>query len=433
MTTVRTDGLSSPPHSSPGTVSGDRALTVAVRLLEPQAVSSAVPGLQGASLSQGLAGTALLHARLAAIDPVFEEAAVKHWEQAARISMDHEGGISGIHSGRGALAASLIIGSFYLSDPDRHRHARASGARWLAERALHLARWQGARIREGRTGTPWHVYDLINGLSGIGRVLLAACEAGHTEAEPGLLAARDALTTMISTGDGPRPGWWRPTPENERAAADPHNPDGANTGLAHGIAGPIAFLTACEKADRGGTATRTAIHQASAWLLRWRDGDSWPPQITWENVAHGTATMSDRGRRDAWCYGGPGVGGSLIRAGEVLGNDRLVEAGSRAHAALADRLADQWDVEGPTLCHGYAGVLCSVGGDHPAGTSAAHRVLTAFDTGDPFGFRHVQGTNRFDQPGLLVGAAGTAMALADHAQLAAPEVSTRWDALLLLS
>ncbi len=38
-----------------------------------------------------------------------------------------------------------------------------------------------------------------------------------------------------------------------------------------------------------------------------------------------------------------------------------------------------------------------------------------------------------DEPGLLTGAAGTALALADHGQLPTPTAPARWDSLLLLS
>jgi hypothetical protein len=54
-------------------LSRQQALTTAERLLNPEEVLAAVPA--GGSLS-GLAGTALLHARLATVDPVFAQAAL---------------------------------------------------------------------------------------------------------------------------------------------------------------------------------------------------------------------------------------------------------------------------------------------------------------------------------------------------------------------
>jgi hypothetical protein len=43
------------------------------------------------------------------------------------------------------------------------------------------------------------------------------------------------------------------------------------------------------------------------------------------------------------------------------------------------------------------------------------------------------GRRHDDRPGFLTGATGVALALADHAQLPTPPVTTAWDAILLLS
>jgi thiopeptide-type bacteriocin biosynthesis protein len=417
--------------SSQRATGAEQALTTATRLLDTRLIREQVPGIRGASLSMGLAGTALLHARLAFIDPVFEEAAGQHWAEASRVGAAHSGGTGGIYSSPGALAASLIIGSGYLNDPGRHWAAATRGTHWLSARAVHLATWQRERISAGGAGTPWHVYDLINGLSGIGRVLLAATVAGHQEAEPGLTAARDTLTEMLLIPDGPRPGWWRPIPQNTHAAADPHNVDGANTGLAHGVAGPMAFLAACESAGYGSTEGRVAIRGAADWLLAWRDGDSWPPQITRANLEEAAPTTSRRGRRYAWCYGAPGIGQALTAAGRVLNDPIPTNAGAGALAALAERSDDQLDAEGPTVCHGHAGKCAA--GSHRAQANAAESVIRCFDRRHLFCFQHAQDRDRRDEPGLLTGAAGVALVLADYGNLSAPTVPTRWDAVLLLS
>ncbi|MEV1178383.1 hypothetical protein, partial [Nonomuraea sp. NPDC049784] len=58
-----------------------QALMIAERLLDPEAIVAAAPERPGACL-QSLAGTALLHARLAYADPRFERAAHAHWAAA---------------------------------------------------------------------------------------------------------------------------------------------------------------------------------------------------------------------------------------------------------------------------------------------------------------------------------------------------------------
>ncbi len=423
--------------ASPGTRTGtgtpaEVAVAIAYQLLDPDPIITAT-GPAAPSLSRGLAGTALLHARFSTLDPRFAAAADLHWARAAQLNAADPGRAGGIFTGVGALATSLILGTPYLPDPGPYRASVRRGVGWLADRATTIAAWQQDRRDAGDAGTPWQTYDLINGLSGIGRILLAAVHAGHTDAESGLFAACDSLTTMIKTPRGGRPGWWRPARRHPAARADPHNCDAANTGLAHGIAGPLAFLAACRLAGYGPPAQADAVGVAARWLLAWRTDDSWPPQITADDLAGTSTAPSTRGRRDAWCYGAPGIGTALIAAGRALAEPDLTEAGHRAIDALAAR-TDGWDTEGPTLCHGSAGVLlCAAAADSAAtANSATHTLITQYDPALAFSFRHRDHGRATDEPGLLVGAAGIALALADRGGLPAPEVTTPWTAALLM-
>jgi hypothetical protein len=395
-----------------------QALAVAERLLEPDTVLTAVATQEAAaSLANGLAGTALLHARLATVDPVFSLAATRHWTAAARHAPARSA--PGIFGTRGGMTASLILGTPYLPDPDRHRGAVARATRWLATEAHRAA--LGVRTCPGPL--TWRSYDTISGLAGIGRILLAAHAAGHATAEPGLHATLTALTSMIHRS-GPRPGWWIPDdsqPGTGRAA----------TGLAHGIAGPLAFLTNAHVAGHAVERQQDAIRRAATWLLEWQANDTWPPAVTGSDVPGAVMTAAP-GRRDAWCYGAPGIARALIRAGEALADPRLTSAGRRALDRQAARRPQQWDAEGPTLCHGYAGVLQSAG-TGPLAQNAAEEIASLYNPQTAFGFRHHHLGSARDNPGFLTGAAGVALALADSGALPAPSTPTRWDAALLLS
>jgi hypothetical protein len=408
------------------------AVAVADRLLDPEQIITAT-GPASTSLSRGLAGTALLHARLSTLDPRFAAAADLHWARAARINTGEPPRTGGVFNGVGALAASLILGTPYLPDPGPYEESVRRSVGWLTARGIAVAAWQQDRRDAGQAGTPWQTYDLINGLSGIGRILLAAVHAGYVDAEPGLLAASSSLTAMIETPGGGRPGWWRPVPHNPAALADPHNCDAANTGLAHGIAGPLAFLAACQLTGWGSGAQADAIRTAAGWLLQWRTGGSWPPQVTADDLAGTSTGASTRGRRDAWCYGAPGIGASLLAAGRALADPDLIGAARSAIDALAAR-ADGWDTEGPTVCHGSAGVLLCAKAAGSSGTAdvAADALTAQYDPRLSFCFQHRDHGLATDEPGLLVGAAGVALALADRSGLAAPAVSTAWTAALLL-
>lgn len=418
-----------PCPAAPG--QADLVIAIAGRLLDPGPVITAA-GPAATSLSRGLAGTALLHARLATLDARYAAAASLHWSAAARLNLDTPPRAGGAFNGAGALAASLILGTPYLPDPAAHQAPARRSARWLTARATAIAAWLQNRRDAGEAGTPWQAYDVINGLAGLGRILLAAAGAGHPDAEPGLAAARDALTNMIETPGG-RPGWWRPPPRNPTALADPHNRDAANTGLAHGIAGPLAFLAACHQAGHGSPAQADAIRAAAGWLLHWRRGDGWAPQVTDEDVAGTAAGPSTRGRRDAWCYGAPGIGAALLAAGQAIADPDLTQAGRSAIDALAARTGT-WDTEGPTICHGSTGVLlcATAAGSHATADAALADLTAQHDPRLPFCFRHRDHGVPSDEPGLLTGAAGIALALADLASLPGPDVPTPWTAALLL-
>ncbi|MGH3853762.1 MAG: lanthionine synthetase LanC family protein [Pseudonocardiaceae bacterium] len=223
--------------------SRQRALATAEWLLNTEDILAAVPA---GGFLHGLAGTALLHARLAAVDPVFAQAAVRHWAAAARNTGPHRRA-AGVFSNPGGLAASLIIGSAYLPDPDSQRIVTARAVRWLAARTADLTHDREEHLRAGGVGTPWPICDAINGLAGIGRVPLAALTAGYDTAEPGLLAALRTLTAMIHTRHGGRPGWWLPAGEHS-SAVTVHPSGAATTGMAHGIAGPVSLLATAHAA-----------------------------------------------------------------------------------------------------------------------------------------------------------------------------------------
>jgi lantibiotic biosynthesis protein len=408
------------------------AITVAERLLDPGQVMAAAPGRPRASL-QGLAGTALLHARLSAVSPVFAEAARAHWAAAAR---DPGTARPGIFAAPGGMATSLIIGHGYLADPEPQLPAIAKAVRWLSAQATQAAATWRDQSRCGTAVPSWALYDVITGLSGTGRILLAAIGAGHSEAEQGLRAALETLIAIITTPRSrTRPGWWLPAGGHPSAGGAP--PSGvAETGAAHGIAGPLALMSIAASARWLASGQAGAIRAAADWLMQWREADAltWPPYVT------GTELDSARpapapGRRDAWCYGAAGIGRALIMAGHALADPALTTAGESAYATLSSRPARDWDTEGPTLCHGTSGVLQSAATAGQAATTelAAAATAAAHAPKSALGFQHHHAGARSDDPGILTGAAGIALALADHGQLPAPPGSTGWDALLLLS
>lgn len=371
------------------------------------------------TLCYGLAGTALLHACLAEAEPGSVNTAAAHWDAAGRLL--GKAPPDGVHTGPGALAASLIIGTGYLPSHDPHQALLPRATAWLSARAAALARHHHQRAARGEA-TPWAVYDAIKGLATIGRVLLAAHGRGHgADAEPGLHAALTALTHMILTPVGARPGWWVPAALHPPTVRIP--PSGAaTTGLAHGIAGPLAFLATAHQAGHTVPDQPDAIHTAAEWLLTWQTFErTWPPHISGNALGSNSGGITARvtGRTTAWCYGTPGIATALTSAGHALGLTALNRVAAASMNALATRPLENWDTEGTALCHGSAGVLQSSLrlSCHPLAEHSAHATLAGATT----------------SPGFLTGRAGTALALAELSRLLPTSRTDAWDCLLLLS
>ncbi|MFF3014802.1 lanthionine synthetase LanC family protein [Streptomyces sp. NPDC057939] len=379
-------------------------LEVADALADPVPIARTLPAERVHTLGDGLAGTALLHARLSTVDPAGVPRALAHWEAAAAaLRRCGSLGVDGAFRGRGGLAASLIVGTGCLPRGTVPADAVREGTRWLSARAEALAAW-------GPPPHPAPVYDVVRGLSGIGRLLLAASEGGWADdAAPGLTAALTLLTGMVLDATSNRPG-------RSTGAPDPR----VDTGMAHGIAGPLALLSLAGSGGVSVPGRRDAVESAADWLSAHRAGASWPP---WAPGG------PPDGRRDAWCYGAPGIARALDLAANAIGRTRYADAGRASLRALADRAPDSWDTQGPGLCHGAAGVLqaalrvrCGVLADTAAERTV--RLLAEERRTGPDGHR---------DSGFLTGAAGAALALAQYADLPTRPARTPWDCLLLLA
>lgn len=400
---------------------------------DPERLIQTLGPTRAATLHDGLAGTALILAVSSHSDTALAEAAVRHWDAAGRLLKDSSP--DGIYRGPGALATSLILGNACLPSGARRTAEAERGTRWLSARACGLARHQDERLRQGRHGTPWAVYDTMRGLAGIGRILLAATATGHaTAGEPGLHAALTTLTGMINTPTTRRPGWWVPHNERNgrpsRASATPGpGPGAATTGLAHGIAGPLAFLSIAHSRGHAVPGQRQAICAAAAWLLATRTPTgTWPSHIPDGEqrapAVPGAAASSSR--RDAWCYGNAGIGNALIHAGATTGDPALAREGHAALDVIARRPITQWDTSGTGICHGTAGVLLTACTHHHRNLrrKAEDATYAQLPAADP--------TDRSAQPdpGLLTGFTGTALALSGAGE---PRSQDPWTAALLLT
>ncbi|MFE1404315.1 lanthionine synthetase C family protein [Streptomyces sp. NPDC058770] len=387
------------------------------------------------TLANGLPGTALLHGELARTDEARRQVAHRHLVAAGRAMATAPS--RGLFSGPAALLAAAQT----CAGPEGHyRSLRRGLAAWVAENQTERLRVFRSRARESGPGVDWAAYDLINGVSGTTRLLLDAvadpAENGSA-VEVALAASLRHLVDLTAPvrADGHRvPGWWVPARLQISDRDRETYPRGDfNLGMAHGIAGPLAVLSAAYETGHGTPELCDAVRRVAEWLLSWTlsddSGPYWPARAGWdEEIApHRPRQMFTR---TAWCYGTPGVAAALFRAGTALDRPDWRTAAVDALRAALRRDESRWAIEGPTVCHGYAGLLRVVAriaeatGDPDLRAGRRRltgKVLELVDVSAPFGFRHLM---RFpaaarspvphravDTAGMLEGAAGVALAL----------------------
>ncbi|MFC8895783.1 lanthionine synthetase C family protein [Streptomyces cinereoruber] len=283
-------------------------------------------------------------------------------------------------------------------------------------------------------------FDAIRGLTGFGRYLLR-----RDPTSPVLRSILDycvRLTEPITHEGDTVPGWWTLTGPSGRP--DDHFPDGhGNSGMAHGIGAVLALLALAARHGTTTTNHHAAMRTVLAWLDRWEtdtpQGRTWPYWITRDELRTGRLAPTAP-RRPSWCYGTAGLARAQQLAALALGEPARQAA---SETALLDALTDPAQLRATIdtgLCHGFAG-LAHLAGRTAADASpenakrlrallptllstllppdAAPEEASAVLVSSPAG------------PGLLDGAAGTALGVLAASSTESPQ--TAWDACLLIA
>ena len=372
------------------------------------------------SLSDGTAGTALLH---------IERAHLRHgtWRQAhAWITSAARGEVSasditGLFLGLPAIAFMLDAAA---SGSSRYRAGLADADRHLAALATARAAAGMDRIRAGHPGG-YQEWDVFFGLAGLGALLLR--RSPGSSAMERVLQYLVALTRPLRVDGLELPGWWaRHAPSRQQSHSYPGGH--GNLGAAHGIA-PLALLGHALRIGIAVDGQQEAITTILAWLDAWKQdspaGPWWPEWVTLADLRAGRPGQQ-RPNRPSWCYGTPGI----ARAGQVaaiaLGDHCAQHDYERALLSCLHDPAQLAQLTDAGLCHGAAGLYMTAWrAARDALTSAIAAELPGLATLLLDLAAHASG------PGLLNGTAGTALALHVAASGAAP--ASGWDACLLIS
>ena len=223
----------------------------------------------------------------------------------------------------------------------------------LSQRLLDQTSHWLAGVQWRTSSVAWVDYDLFRGPAGL--VLAGATNDGPTT--PFVPAARHLARLCDDPGlEGLRAG-------TEIDLPSAFNLGRINTGMGHGVSGVASALRHAAETFEDGVNYRPALRRACDWLLEQAylaDGDF----ITWPAVGRdGAKATGPADRRQAWCYGTPGVAWTLWDAGRVLGDASLQVLGEEAMRSFCCVFDTDFsypiddNAEELAICHGVAGTL----------------------------------------------------------------------------
>ncbi|MBO4140197.1 lanthionine synthetase C family protein [Micromonospora tulbaghiae] len=386
------------------------------------------------SLALGVPGIALLHVELAAVG-------LRPWQRAHRwLAAVTSGPVTtgpDSHPFHGAPALAHVLACAAAHQPGAYARALDGLDTAVATDARRRVTAAHARIDAGRLPALAE-FDVIRGLTGIGAYLLHRAPNGPEMRA--VLQYLVRLTQPLHPKGEVLPGWWTGSGPTGRAEA--RFPGGhGNSGVAHGIAGPMALLALAALHGVVVDGQLTAISTICTWLDQWRSdtdaGPIWPYWVTRPELRADRAEVH-RDQRSSWCYGTAG----MVRAQQLAAlalNDTVRRA--VVEDALVRALSDPHQLAAttnPSLCHGHAGlahIAHRVAADALPDIAQHLRALVTrlLDQVDPKGVgpRRAAAALIADAggPGLLEGAAGVGLAALSCSGAAVPNNS--WDSCLL--
>jgi lantibiotic modifying enzyme len=275
-------------------------------------------------------------------------------------------------------------------------------------------------------------YELLNGVVGLGVYALERLpRSSAVRCLEAVVAHLEARAERSPEGIA-----FLSPPETLRPKYRDLFPQGTySLGMAHGLAGVIAFLgSTC----RAGVATRQArslLMDAVSWLL----ARELPAGSEFRFPNHFTPGAEVDPSALAWCHGDLGIATALLVAARGVGEASWESEARRIAGVAAARPVETSGVLDAGLCHGAAGVghlfnrLYQTTGEGSFGEAARfwlRRALALREPGLGFaGYRLLKGSDWFDAPGFREGAAGVGLALL----AAVSNTEPGWDRLLLAS
>jgi len=290
-------------------------------------------------------------------------------------------------------------------------------------------------LRNFLARSPWSAhYDLISGLVGYGVYALERLPHPVAEECPALIVDR-----LEETAEQNREGLtWKTRPELLFPGQKAQSPAGCyNLGVAHGVPGVIPFLARVCAEGIAQSKTRLLLDGAVSWLLANQISNPSPSRFAYV-AGPGIESVP---ARSAWCYGDPGIAVSLLAAARYVGEASLEREAIHIARFALERDEKENGIHDAGICHGAAGLGHIYNRLFQATGEPAFRATARFWLERTLSMRRPdQGIGGFstwvtaeerwmDDPGLITGAAGTALALL----ASITSIEPAWDRIFMLS
>ncbi|MBE6051038.1 MAG: hypothetical protein E7214_10415 [Clostridium sp.] len=295
------------------------------------------------------------------------------------------------------------------------------------------------RLQESK-GIKTNDIDVIQGISGIGRYVLAFSEDKKMkEILENILLYLVYLCKYIDHDGVKVPGWFISFDNYMGYDRENYTNGHFNCGMAHGITGILALMSISSIKGIVVEGQNEAIKKIVNWLIKFRSYDKfgpiWPGKVSWEENIEGK--VEDVFAREAWCYGDAGVARAIWLSGVALNNNEWKEISIDTFKGICRRPEEKWNIKSHTFCHGRAGLLQIVQRMYSESEDKeikvlrdrlVNEVLELWNPSEPYGYHEEDGLDIQHIAGLLDGAAGVFAVLIGLTR----EEDSDWDSIFLI-
>lgn len=297
-------------------------------------------------------------------------------------------------------------------------------------------------------------YDLITGITGIGRYALESRHQGMEKLLERILSHLVHLASEEVFNGNRVPNFFSP-PETIIVEEDKQKFTSGyiNLGLSHGIAGPLALLSLAIKKGFVVEGQSQAICILFKTLHRMASKDEYgyylKRMVGWKETLSGlNCNKGEDERFDAWCYGSFGVTRALSLAYEALEIDEIKDMTINLLYSLVTVPIERLNIKSSILCHGHAGnmqILNRLSNSvviqedwklrnlvNKRKNELLQLLINQFDDNSEFGFYdsiyHNKKFKKEEKIGFLEGVSGIILSLVSFVN----NQEARWDGPLLL-